>query len=174
MSRIIIRERIIVVKAIGQVSVRVSGGNKREDSYEIGTCGNRSQQEEIAERRDWLTCVSALVDLQILGSGEDFGTLGEGARERLFARVHADVVDQLVLGLKRLSRSRTVQPEARVVVDFGSAHMLHCDVRHDLRHRGEHLVAGDPVRLRFQVLLIDPQAADVLLQHPVHVTQWPG
>lgn len=118
-----------------------------------------------------LTGVSALMDLQVLGSGKDFGTLWEGTRERLFSGMHANVVNQLVLGLERFPGSRTVQPETCVIVHFWSSHMFHCDVRHDLRHRGEHLVAGDVIRPRLQILLIDPQTADVLLQDTVHVSQ---
>ena len=40
------------------------------------------------------------VDLEVLGAREHLAAAGERAGERLLARVHPDVVDQLVLGLE--------------------------------------------------------------------------
>ena len=77
------------------------------------------------------------MDLQVLGPGEHLAAANVGTRKRLLARVHADVVDQLVLGLEGLELARAVLPEAGVRGEVGAAHVLHRQVRHDVVHGGE-------------------------------------
>lgn len=77
----------------------------------------------------------SFVDFQIFRSGEYFPTSRERAWERFLARVHADVVDEFVLGLKRFPFSRTVLPIADVIALLGAADVLH-------RHMSDHLVHG--------------------------------
>lgn len=104
------------------------------------------------------TCVSSLVYLEILTASKHLATAGEGAREWLLARVHANVVDQLVFSFERAPTARTITPEARVVRVLGPAHVLHGDVAHYLVHGREGFVA----RLLGQCVLgIDPQANQV-------------
>lgn len=81
------------------------------------------------------TCMCSFVDFQIFRSGEYFPTSGERAWERFLARVHTDVVDEFVLGLKRFPFSWAVLPEADVVALLGAADMLH-------GHMSDHLVHG--------------------------------
>lgn len=88
------------------------------------------------------TCMSALVDLEVLGAREDLAAARERAGEGLLAGVHADVVDELVLGLEGLALARTVLPKADVAALFRAAHVLHCDVVHQLVHGAESFGAG--------------------------------
>ncbi len=109
------------------------------------------------------TGVGAFVYLEVLGASEHFAAADEGTRERLLARVHAYVVDQLVLGLERLATAHTVVPVADVHVggccaaavrtvgadvvvvgdeEFGGAtDMVERQVGDDLVHAVEELVA---------------------------------
>lgn len=87
-------------------------------------------------------CMSALVDLEVLGAREDLAAARERAGEGLLAGVHADVVDELVLGLEGLALARTVLPKADVAALFRAAHVLHCDVVHQLVHGAESFGAG--------------------------------
>lgn len=77
----------------------------------------------------------SFVDFQIFRPGEYFPTSRERAWERFLARVHADVVDEFVLGLKRFPFSRTVLPVADVIALLGAADVLH-------GHMSDHLVHG--------------------------------
>ena len=43
----------------------------------------------------------ALVDLQVFRARKQLTAAGKRTRERLFSRMHANVVDELVFGLKR-------------------------------------------------------------------------
>ncbi|RUS74996.1 hypothetical protein EGW08_017245, partial [Elysia chlorotica] len=109
--------------------------------------------------------IDPLVDLEVLGAGEDFATAGERARERLLARVHPHVVDQLVLGLEGASVPRAALPVAGVVSLLGPAHMLHRDVRDDLVHGREEFVAG---LLGLGLVLVHPQARVLLFDWVPH------
>lgn len=55
-----------------------------------------------------------LVDLQVLGARKHFSAAVVWTRERLLARVHSDVVHQLVLGLEWAPVAATAHPEAGV------------------------------------------------------------
>ena len=88
------------------------------------------------------TCMCSFVDFQIFRPGEYFPTSGERAWERFLARVHADVVDEFVLGLKRFPFSRAVLPEADVVALLGAADVLHGHMSDHLVHGAESPVAG--------------------------------
>jgi hypothetical protein len=116
-----------------------------------------------------LTCVSALVNLEVLRASEHFSTAGEGAGERLLSRVHADVVDELIFGLEGLALPRAVRPEAGVVSLLRSSHVLHGDVRHDLVHGRKHATAR-LTRLASAVRL-GPQTAVLLLDWRTHVSE---
>jgi len=98
------------------------------------------------------------VYFEILGPGEHLAASLERARKRLFAGVHPDVVDQLVLGLERPSLALAPVPKARVRRALGPADMLDRDVRHDVLHGPEHLAA----RAHRRPGLVDPQARHVL------------
>ena len=63
-------------------------------------------------------CMSAFVDLEVLGAREDLAAARERAGEGLLTGVHADVVDELVLGLEGLALARTVLPKADVAALF--------------------------------------------------------
>lgn len=102
----------------------------------------------------------SFVYFEVLTPREHFPAPGEGAREWLLARVHPNVVDQFVLCLERASVPRTVLPAARVVRALRAAHVLDGDVRHDLVHRAEDLVAGLP---RGHLVAVDPQAGHLVL-----------
>lgn len=78
--------------------------------------------------------MGALVDLEVLGAGEHLAAALERTRERFLAGVHADVVDQLVLGLERPALALATVPEARVRRALGPADVLDRDVRHDVLH----------------------------------------
>lgn len=104
------------------------------------------------------TCVSAFVYFEVLGTGEYLAASLERARERFFARVHPDVVDQLVLGLERPALALATVPEARVRRALGPADVLDRDVRDDVLHGPEHLAA----RAHRWPGLVDPQTRHVL------------
>lgn len=81
------------------------------------------------------TCMCSFVYFQVFRSGEYFPASGERAWERFLARVHTDVIDEFVLGLKRFPFSRAVLPVADVVALLGAADVLH-------GHMSDHLVHG--------------------------------
>lgn len=92
---------------------------------------------EEAEKRNWnyccefnvvLTGVSALVNLEVFAARKDLAARREGAGKRFLARVHANVIHQLVLGLEAAARARTVLPKAGVIGALGSADVLHGQV----------------------------------------------
>lgn len=111
----------------------------------------------------------SFVDFQILRSGEYFPTSGERARERFLARVHTDVVDEFVLGLKRFPFSRAVLPKADVVALLGAADVLH-------GHMSDHLVHGaeSPLACLFgsvHLVLVNPFAGQFLFNRLPHVSK---
>ena len=79
--------------------------------------------------------------LQVLAAREHFSAAWKRTGKWLFAGVYPDVVDQLVLGLERLQKSTASAPHARVVGLFGTTHVVHGDVCHDLVHRRIYLAA---------------------------------
>lgn len=89
-----------------------------------------------------LTSVCSFVDLEIFRASKHFSASGKRARKGLFPGVHSNVVDQLVFRLERFAFSRTILPKARVIRDFGAAHVFHGDVGDNVVHGPEHLVAG--------------------------------
>ena len=95
-----------------------------------------------------VTCVSSLVDLEVLGAGEEAVAAREGAHEGLLPGVHPHVVDQLVLGLEGLALPGALLPVARVVRVLGAADVVDGEVVDDVVHGVEHLPAHLPrVRL---------------------------
>ena len=114
------------------------------------------------------TCVRALVDLEVFAASEHLPAAGEGTRERLLARVHADVVDEFVLRLEGSSVARTGLPEARVVRLFRAPDVFHRDVRHDLVHRREGLSAAGRL---LRSLLLRPQTRVLLLDRRSDVAE---
>lgn len=74
---------------------------------------------------EWfLTRMRSLMDLEVLGSGEDFATAYKRTCEWLFARVNANVVDKLVLGLEGLTLADAVAPVADVHILITAADMI--------------------------------------------------
>lgn len=101
--------------------------------------------------------MSTFVYFEILGPGEHLAASLERARERFLAGVHPDVIDQLVLGLKRPAFTLAPVPEARVRRALGPTDVLDRDVRHDVLHGAEHLAACAHRRPG----LVDPQAGHI-------------
>lgn len=105
--------------------------------------------------------MGSFVDLEVLTSGEHFSAAGKGTGEGFLSGVHADVVDQFVLGLEGPAVAGAAVPEAGVRGALGAADVLHGDVRDDFVHGAEHLGAH---LARRQRLRLDPHAAQLLLQ----------
>lgn len=105
-----------------------------------------------------LTCMGAFVYFEILGPGEHFAASLERARERFLARVHPDVIDQLVFGFERPALALAPVPKARVRRALGPADVLDRDVRHDVLHGAEHFAARAHRR---RPGFVDPQARHV-------------
>ena len=111
-----------------------------------------------------LTCMCPLVDLQIFTPRKQFPTAGDITRKRLLSRVHANVIDQLVLGLEGLALPRTLLPITRVIPRLGSPDMVHLQMIHHLKH-----VRKDPAtrlaRMMMGMLVrVDPHTLDGLFQ----------
>ena len=115
-----------------------------------------------------LTCVCSLVNLQVLASCEDLPTARERTGKGLFARVHSDVIDQLVLGFERFEFSGAAFPETGVIGHFRSADVLHGDVGDNLVHRTERLIAGFP---GFRQVLVNPETRVFLLDRWPHIPE---
>ena len=75
--------------------------------------------------------MDAFVNLQILAPRKDFSAPGKGAGKGFLARMHPNVIDQLVLGLKGSAFPTAVFPKAGMVRHFGSTHMFHRNMRHN-------------------------------------------
>ena len=82
-----------------------------------------------------------LVYFEVLAASEHLAAAVKRAVERLLAGVDADVVHQLVLGLKRLAQAGAAVPVARVVRLFRSADVVSGQMGDGLVRRREHLVA---------------------------------
>jgi hypothetical protein len=89
-------------------AMHVMSGSSRAEG---GLNGDLNCSQTERER----TGMSPLVYLEILAASKDFAASGERARKRFLAGMHSNVIDQLVLGLERLSMATTVEPEARVI-----------------------------------------------------------
>lgn len=86
--------------------------------------------------------MSSFVNLKILTSGKHFATSGERTGKRLFAGMHANMIDQFVLGLERLRVTGTVKPEASVIRALVSANVIDRDVSDNVVNRGKPFVAN--------------------------------
>ena len=84
-----------------------------------------------------LTGVRPFVYLEVLAAREHFPAAGKRALERPLAGVHADVVDELVLGLERPAVAAAAEPAARVVRLLGAADVLDCQVNDGVLDAGE-------------------------------------
>jgi len=80
------------------------------------------------------TCMSSLVNLQVLAACKHFSTAWKRAGEWLFTGMHPDVINQFVLGLERLQHSTASSPHAGVVGLLGTTHVIDSDVGDDLVH----------------------------------------
>lgn len=69
--------------------------------------------------------MSAFVNFEIFRSRKDFATSHECARERFFARVNANVIDQLVFGFEWSAIAWAASPKASVRCALWSANMFH-------------------------------------------------
>lgn len=85
--------------------------------------------------------MSSLVYFEIFAARKHLAAILKGTRKGLFARVHANVIDELVLGLEGLSVSVALLPHARVIRALGPADVVDGNVRHDLLHRHKLLEA---------------------------------
>lgn len=104
----------------------------------------------------------SLVYLEILRPGEDFAAIGKWTRERFLSGVHSYVIHEFVLGLEGLTVTRATLPEARVRCALGSAHVVHCQVRHNVVKVIEDLATEfSSVFWRHQVLVY-PHAGNLL------------
>lgn len=112
--------------------------------------------------------MGAFVDLEVLAAREDLAASREGAGEGLLTRVHANVVDQLVLGLKGTSIAGAGLPEACMGSALGPAHVLHRQMRHDLVHGRKALTADLPRR---RLLRVQPETGHLLLDGLSHVAE---
>lgn len=101
-----------------------------------------------------------LVNLKILGSSEHLAAPGERARERFLARVHPDVIHELVLSLERPAVPRAPLPEARVRGALGPAHVFYGKVRHNIVEGVKEFAAQLPSGTRG--ILVDPHAGHLL------------
>lgn len=107
-----------------------------------------------------LTCVCPFVYLEILRSGEHLSTTRKRARERLLARVHSDVVHQLVFGFERSSIPGASLPTTSMSRTLRSADMFHSQMGHNLMHAPKVLPALFP---RHRLLRLHPLALHLLL-----------
>ena len=108
------------------------------------------------------------MNFKIFGSAKSFSATSNLTDEWFFASVNSEMINELVFGLEGSSLARAVLPEAGVVSLFGSAHVLHRQVRHDLVHRPERL----PARLlRLGRFRFDPHARVLLLDRLTHVPE---
>lgn len=88
------------------------------------------------------TRVRARVDLEVFGACEHLAAVGKRAREGLLPGVHADVVDEFVLGFKRLPAAQALVPHADVTQGVQTRRdMFGGDVVHQLGHGAESLLA---------------------------------
>lgn len=102
----------------------------------------------------FLSCVSPLVNLQILRSSEHFSTSRERTREGLFSRMNSDVIYQFVLRFESLSFPWTFLPKTDVGALLRSPDMLHRDVVDQFVHCAVSFRAG----LFWTLLLVNPFA----------------
>lgn len=114
-----------------------------------------------------LTGVCALMNLEVLAACEDLAAAHMGTGEGLLAGMNAYVIDQFVLGLEGAPVARAPRPVADVRGALGSADVLHRQMRNDLLHRMEHLIARFVVGRSDLGIRIRPKALHVLLD--VHV-----
>ena len=106
-----------------------------------------------------------LMYLQVLAPREHLPAPRERTGEGLLPGVHPHMVHQLVLGLEGAAVPRASLPVARVVRLLRPADVLHGDVRDDLVHGREDLVAGLP---GLRLLHVHPEARVLLLDGVAH------
>lgn len=109
-----------------------------------------------------------LVYLQILTPRKNLPTTGKRTWKRLLARMHSDMIHQLILRLERPPIPGAILPKASVCRAFRSTHVLHSQMRDDLVHAGEMFPAGLPGR---RLIRIYPQALHLLLDGLPHVPE---
>ena len=103
----------------------------------------------------------SLVNLQIFRPCEDLATSRKWAWKRFFARMHSNVVDQLVFGFKWFAFSDAVFPETDVVALLWPPDVLHGDVGDQLVHGTESFIAT--LLWVAELLRVDPLADELLL-----------
>lgn len=79
----------------------------------------------------------SFVNFQVFRSSKNFAARWEWTRERFFAGVHSDVIDQFVFGFERSSISRASGPEACVRCEFGATYMFNRQMCDDILHTTE-------------------------------------
>lgn len=108
-----------------------------------------------------ITCMCALVNLQVFRPCEDLATSREGAGEGFLSRVDPNVIHQFVFRLKRFALAGALFPKANVVALLRSPDVLHGDVRDQLVHGAESFVAT--LLGVAQLLWVDPFTDELLL-----------
>ena len=72
--------------------------------------------------------MDAFMNLEVLGTSENFATSRKRTWERLLTRMHANMIDQLVFGFERFAFASTILPKARMISNLGPTHMFDSDV----------------------------------------------
>lgn len=101
--------------------------------------------------------MSPFVDFQIFRTGKNFAASRKRTRERLFAGMDADVIDQLVFGLKWAPIATAFLPKANVILGLRTSDMFHRQMGDNFVHTSENSAARF---FRSQArVLIDPHAS---------------
>ena len=104
--------------------------------------------------------MSSFVNLQILGSGEQFPTTGKRTGKRFLSRVDSDVVNELVFSFEGEQVSAAILPVANILVIIQACDVFIVDVSYNVLHDGELLVAWFRLRERW---LVDPHTCQDLI-----------
>lgn len=79
------------------------------------------------------TCMCPFMNFEVFCACELLWA-SKRALKGLFTRVHSHVIDQFILGLKRLPLTGTIVPETDVIRFSGSINVLSCQMRDEVSH----------------------------------------
>ena len=88
--------------------------------------------------------MDSFVYLEILRSSKNFATPGKRTRKGFFARMHSNVIDQLVFGFKRSAFAGTILPKAGMIGHFGASDMFNSQMSDNFMQRAKNFVARFP------------------------------
>ncbi len=108
------------------------------------------------------------MDLEVFRTGKHFSAARKGTGKRLLARMHSNMIHQLIFRLEGAALARTVFPIAGVVRNFGSTDVFYGNVRYNFVQGTEDFVARFPWRRH---IWIDPETCHFLLNRVSHVAQ---